>query len=58
MCENLVDFYVPHGYDYRKVSVKCGFTDPHGNRAICGECRKDPMEMDSIRKHSGLLLNL
>ena len=38
MCDNQVSFYVPRGYDYREVFVKCGTTDPHGGRAICQAC--------------------
>ena len=31
--------------------VKCGNTDPHGNRAICEKCRNNPGEMEAIERH-------
>jgi|TARA_R110000737_G_scaffold186000_1_gene209121 hypothetical protein len=50
-CENKVSYYVPRGYDYREVFVKCGNTDPYGNRAICEECDSDPVKMKRIEMH-------
>ena len=50
MCENKAIYYVPHGYDYREVEVKCGLTDPHGGRAVCDECAADRSKMEEIRK--------
>ena len=50
-CENKVSYNVPKGYDYKEVFVKCGNTDPYGNRAICDECASDPAEMDRIKRH-------
>ena len=51
MCDNKVSFHVPRGYSHREVMVKCGNTDPYGNRTICESCRHDPREMDSIERH-------
>ncbi len=60
MCENKVSYYVSRGwypwngctgakpYDYREVFVPCGRTDPHGERAICQDCRDDPDVMRAI----------
>jgi|TARA_R110000751_G_scaffold130569_1_gene232551 hypothetical protein len=48
MCDNKVSYYVPVGYDYRETMVKCGLTDPYGDRAICDSCYSDPIEMESI----------
>ncbi len=50
-CENKVSYNVPKGYDYKEVFVKCGNTDPYGNRAICDECASDPAEMERIKRH-------
>lgn len=47
MCDNKVSYYVPKGYNYRKTTVKCGLTDPHGGRATCDTCASDP----DIRRH-------
>ena len=50
-CENKVSYHVPKGYDYKEVFVKCGNTDPDGNRAICEECARNPAEMRRIKMH-------
>ena len=50
-CENKVSYHVPRGYDYREVFVKCGNTDPHGNRAICEKCASSSVIMRGIRQH-------
>jgi hypothetical protein len=41
MCNNIVEIYVPHGYDYKAVEYKCGNTDNRGQRTICEDCIKD-----------------
>jgi hypothetical protein len=51
MCKNKVSYYIPKGYDYKEVFVKCGNTDPYGNRAICDNCANDSMEMSRINQH-------
>ena len=51
ICNNKVEFYVPRGYDYKRVEVKCGNTDPFGERAICDNCANNPNEMRSIERH-------
>ena len=38
MCQNKVSYYVPRGYDYREILIKCGYTDPYGGRAVCDDC--------------------
>jgi len=38
MCDNKVSYYVPRGYDYREIFIKCGYTDPYGGRAVCDDC--------------------
>ena len=30
--------YVPRGYDYKEITVKCGNTSPDGNPYLCEEC--------------------
>lgn len=51
MCDEQVSYFVPRGYDYREVFVKCGHTDPHGGRAVCEKCEADPAEMAEIERH-------
>ena len=51
MCDEKISYYVPHGYDYREVFVKCGNTNPHGGRAICEKCAADPEDMAAIKRH-------
>ena len=50
-CENKVSYYVPQGYDYKEVFVKCGNTNWFGNRAICDKCASSPVIMKSIEQH-------
>ena len=38
VCINRVSFYVASGYDYRETLVRCGNTDPYGDRAVCVMC--------------------
>ena len=47
MCDNKVEYYIPSGYDYREVFVKCGNTDPHGGQAICDVCSGDREEVEA-----------
>jgi len=49
-CSNLVSYYVPRGYDYREVAVRCGRTDPHGGRAICDTCQGNASKMQEISR--------
>jgi len=42
MCENLVSYYVPSGFDYREAKTRCGSTDVYGEEAICDDCYADP----------------
>jgi len=32
--------YVPKGYDYREITVRCGNTSPSGYPWQCDECAK------------------
>ena len=50
-CENKVSYYVPRGYDYREVFVKCGNTNPYGDRAICDKCGSSSVIMREISQH-------
>ena len=54
MCDNMVDYYVPKGYDYKLVQTKCGITDVHGGRALCDKCEADPRTRD---EHNRILEN-
>ena len=51
MCNEKVSYFVPCGYDHREVFVKCGNTDPRGNRAVCEICEADPEEMAARKRH-------
>lgn len=37
-CKNRVDYYVPKGYDYKKLDYKCGTTGIDGEAVMCREC--------------------
>jgi hypothetical protein len=32
--------YVPRGWDYREITVRCGNTSPTGEPYLCGDCAK------------------
>ena len=44
-CKNLVDQYVPRGWDYVNRPVQCGRTMRDGSEALCDECRNDPRRL-------------
>jgi hypothetical protein len=52
-CKNKVSYMVERGnsMQYREIFLRCGETDPNGERCICGECRSNPNTMESIRNH-------
>jgi hypothetical protein len=35
MCNNKVIQYVPKGYDYKAIEMKCGQTDINGGTLLC-----------------------
>ena len=50
-CENKVDYFIiDNTFDYKKVQVPCGMTNPHGERAVCHICIKDRNKMESLRQ--------
>jgi hypothetical protein len=53
ICKNDVPYMVEVGETMRYVErqVRCGNTDPNGERCICDECRSNPAIMESIRNH-------
>jgi len=52
-CKNEVSYMVEIGDSmrYREHFVRCGTTDPHGERCICEECENNPAIMEEIRRH-------
>jgi len=42
MCTKKISYFVPKGYDYKEVFVKCGNTNPFGGQALCNKCIDDP----------------
>ena len=53
ICKNEVSYMVERGdtMQYIERQVRCGNTDPFGERCICDECRSNPAIMKSIRDH-------
>ncbi len=39
-CGKKLKEYVPRGYDYREITVKCGNTSPDGSPWQCEKCAK------------------
>lgn len=40
-CNKKIEVYVPRGYDYKEITVKCGSTSPSGYPYFCDKCEKD-----------------
>jgi hypothetical protein len=38
ICDNKVSQYVPKGWDYVEVTLKCGNTSIHGTPLYCEQC--------------------
>ena len=51
ICNNEVSYFTGAMPNYTERLVKCGTTDPFGERCICDECRSNPAIMKSIRDH-------
>ena len=54
MCDNLVSYWVPRGFDYREVQTKCGNTDYYGQEAICDDCAADPRARADLERRARL----
>lgn len=39
-CGKSMQEYVPSGYDYKEITVKCGNTSPDGTPWLCEKCEK------------------
>ena len=52
-CQNEVSYMVEIGDSmrYREHMVRCGTTDPNGERCICKECGNNPAIMEEIWRH-------
>lgn len=37
-CRKEMQVWVPRGWDYREITVRCGETSPHGDPWLCDEC--------------------
>jgi len=52
-CQNEVSYMVEIGDSmrYREHFVRCGTTDPNGERCICEECENDPNKLKAHQDH-------
>lgn len=39
-CNKPISVFVPRGWDYKEITVKCGNTSPTGNPWLCDDCAK------------------
>jgi hypothetical protein len=39
-CGKKLQVFVPRGWDYREITVKCGNTSPHGSPYLCDKCEE------------------
>ncbi len=50
-CQNEISYFTGEMPNYTERLVRCGTTDPHGNRAICEECENDPVKLRDHQNH-------
>ena len=50
-CENEISYFTGEMPNYTERLVKCGTTNPYGERTICDECQSNPKIMEEIRRH-------
>tara|TARA_R100001594_G_scaffold26777_1_gene51475 strand:- start:143 stop:364 length:222 start_codon:yes stop_codon:yes gene_type:complete len=46
-----VIYWISCGWSDKETEVRCGNTNPYGDRAICDKCAADPAEMRRIEQH-------
>ena len=39
-CRKKMEEYIPKGYDYKRITVRCGSTSPTGAPWLCEDCEK------------------
>lgn len=39
-CGKKMSVWVPRGYSYKEITVKCGNTSPQGTPYLCDKCEK------------------
>jgi hypothetical protein len=39
-CGKKMKEYVPRGYDYKEITVRCGSTSPYGSPWLCDKCEE------------------
>lgn len=54
MCDNTVSYFIARGFSHKEVFVKCGNTDPYGDRALCESCENDSV---ARAEHNRILVN-
>jgi len=37
-CDKPMEVYIPKGWDYKAITVRCGNTSPSGNPYLCEQC--------------------
>lgn len=45
-CNKDIQVFVPKGFDYKEITVKCGSTSPTGNPYLCDKCGKENQDVD------------
>lgn len=49
-CGKTITEYVPRGYDYKEIKVKCGSTSPDGYPWQCPACERKNAHIDWRRE--------
>jgi len=49
-CGSKMAAYVPRGWDYKEITVRCGNTSPHGSPWLCEACERKYAHVDWRRE--------
>lgn len=39
-CSTPLNVFIPRGFDYKEIKVKCGNTSPNGEPWLCQDCER------------------
>lgn len=45
-CGKEMSAFVPRGFDYKEIKVRCGNTSPDGNPFLCPSCEEEYKDVD------------
>lgn len=49
-CKKKIEVFIPRGYTYKEITVRCGSTSPSGNPFLCNDCQEKNANRDWRRE--------